>query len=145
MDTIKYELDTAAWAVEQARLIRAHRFDLLDIEHIAEEIEDLSKSERRELMSRLVVLLSHLLKWKYQPDFRGNSWKHTIRTQRRDLNDHINENPSLRPSLTDPQWFEHAWDKALDQVSRETGMEISLLPSICPWSIGEITNAEWLP
>ncbi len=77
-----YEADVVVWANEQAELIRAGRFDLLDLEHIAEEIEDVGKSEQRELASRMAVLMSHLLKWQYQPDRRGASWRATIRTQR---------------------------------------------------------------
>jgi hypothetical protein len=73
-----YEQDVVAWASEQARLLRAGRLDLLDIEHIAEEIEDVGKSEQRELANRMSLLRAHLLKWAYQVDRRGNSWRRTI-------------------------------------------------------------------
>ena len=69
-----YETDVVAWANEQARLIRAGKFDQLDLEHLAEEIEDVGKSEQRELASRMAVLLMHLLKWKFQPERRSKSW-----------------------------------------------------------------------
>ena len=62
---IAYDQDVAAWAAEQARLIRAGRFDQLDIEHIADEVEDVGRSERRELASRMTVLLAHCLKWRF--------------------------------------------------------------------------------
>ena len=61
--TIRYENDIVAWANEQARLLRASRFDLLDLEHLAEEIEDVGRSEQRELANRMAVLLAHPLKW----------------------------------------------------------------------------------
>ena len=80
---IAYEKDIVAWANEQACFIRAGRFDLLDLEHIAEEIEDVGKSEQRELETRMAVLLAHLLKWQYQPTHRGRSWLATIREQRK--------------------------------------------------------------
>lgn len=70
-----YQNDILAWSQEQARLIRSRRFDLLDLEHIAEEIEDVGKSEQRELANRFAVLLAHLLKWRYQPERRGASWE----------------------------------------------------------------------
>jgi len=76
-----YKADIIAWANEQAAFIRAGRFDLLDLEHIAEEIEDVGKSEQRELASRMAVLLAHLLKWQYQPARRGSSWDKTIKFQ----------------------------------------------------------------
>lgn len=74
----RYETDVVAWASEQAKLIRAGRFDLLDLEHIAEEIEDVGRSEQRELANRMAVLLAHLLKWQYQPERRGVSWTRTL-------------------------------------------------------------------
>lgn len=70
----RYETDVIAWANEQAAFIRAGRFDMLDLEHLADEIEDVGKSERRELRNRMAVLLTHLLKWKFQPERRGSSW-----------------------------------------------------------------------
>jgi len=76
---IKYETDVVAWATEQAKFIRAGRFDQLDLQHLAEEIEDVGKSEQRELASRMAVLLMHLLKWQFQPDGRSNGWAGTIR------------------------------------------------------------------
>lgn len=69
-----YEADVVAWANEQAALLRAGRFDQLDLANIAEEIEDVGKSEKRELASRISVLLAHLLKWKYQPNLRSSSY-----------------------------------------------------------------------
>jgi len=69
-----YHLDIIAWAEEQASLLRAGRLSELDIDHIAEEIEDVGKSEQRELASRMAVLIAHLIKWRYQLQRRGNSW-----------------------------------------------------------------------
>lgn len=66
-----YEKDVVAWAKEQAALLRAGQFSALDIEHLAEEIEDVGKSEQRELANRMAVLLAHLLKWQCQPERRG--------------------------------------------------------------------------
>ena len=73
-----YETDFYAWATRQAALLRAGRLDAADIEHIAEEIDSMGRSEKRELVSRLTVVLLHLLKWQYQPALRGNSWRLSI-------------------------------------------------------------------
>ena len=78
-----YQQDIVAWAQEQARLIRAGRFDLLDLEHIADEIDDVGKSEARELESRMAILIGHLLKYQYQPRRRSTSWALTIKEQRK--------------------------------------------------------------
>jgi hypothetical protein len=84
-----YDEDILTWADQQAALLRAGRVDLLDILHIADEIEDVGKSEKRELRSRTAVLLAHLLKWQAQPDYRGKSWERTIRAQRKAIGLHL--------------------------------------------------------
>ena len=104
MTTISYETDVAAWANQQAWLIRNRKFELLDIEHLAEEIEDVSKSEQRELASRMAVLIAHLLKWQFQPERSGKSWELTIRNQRKAIERHLKQVPSLKPNLKDAEW-----------------------------------------
>src|ERR1700734_2693147 len=81
--TTAYDKDVILWSQEQARLLRAGRFAELDIEHLADEIEDVGKSEKRELASRMAVLLAHLLKWSRQPEKRSSSWRATIALQRK--------------------------------------------------------------
>src|SRR5579863_5543074 len=96
-----YEQDVVAWANEQAALLRAGKLTSVDIEHIAEEIEDVGKSEQRELASRTAVLLAHLLKWQFQPGRRSKSWQYTIRTQRKEVAYVLTEAPSLRAKFND--------------------------------------------
>jgi hypothetical protein len=139
----RYEDDVVAWAAEQARLLREGRFDLLDVTHLAEEIEDVGKSEQRELANRMTVLLVHLLKWQRQPGRRGASWQVTIRNQRRGINRRLDETPSLRPKLNDPGWWAGVWDDAIAQAALETGH--SDFPDTCPWSPGEVLDQGWLP
>ncbi|PZN70566.1 MAG: DUF29 domain-containing protein [Candidatus Methylumidiphilus alinenensis] len=143
MAGIAYDIDIAAWAQEQSRLLRAGRFDILDIEHIAEEIEDVSKSEQRELASRMAVLLAHLLKWQFQPERRGNSWRRTIIAQRKEIAYHLEEAPSLKAKLTDARWFDMVWSKALAQAASETGLDV--FPEVCPWVTDEILGQEFWP
>ena len=96
---IAYEKDIVAWANEQAGFIRARRFDLLDLENIAEEIEDVGKSEQRELESRMAVLFAHLLKWKFQSERRSRSWQDTIADQRNMIERRLRKTPSLKGTL----------------------------------------------
>jgi hypothetical protein len=138
-----YETDIVAWADEQARLLRAGLFSRLDIEHIAEEIEDVGKSERRELRSRMVLLLAHLLKWRHQPERRGNSWRRTIKAQRKGIVDCIDETPSLKADLQDPRWRDRTWNDTISAVFKE--VEIEDLPETCPWTMAEILDPAWLP
>jgi len=139
----RYETDVVAWADEQAALLRAGRFDLLDIEHIADEIEDVGKSERRELRSRMAVLLAHLLKWQYQEGFRSKSWLRTIKEQRRGIAGCLKETPSLKTDLAQPDWWEWVWSDAVSLAVKETGLDC--FPEVCPWRIELIMNPEFCP
>ncbi|TAN71852.1 MAG: DUF29 domain-containing protein [Methylobacter sp.] len=143
MTTISYETDIVAWANEQARLVRTGQFGLLDLEHIAEEIEDVGKSEQRELASRMTILLAHLLKWQFQPERQGRSWQITIRNQRKAIQLHLKQVPSLKAKLDDAEWLEIVWGDAVYQASKETGLDD--FPETRPWSIADVLSAEWMP
>jgi hypothetical protein len=138
-----YQQDIVAWAQEQSAFIRSGRFDLLDLEHIADEIDDVGKSEQRELASRMSVLMAHLLKCQYQPERNGSSWQRTIKEQRKALNLHIKQVPSLKQKLNDPDWLEGVWSDAITLAIKETG--IGDFPDYCPWSIDDVLSTDWLP
>ncbi len=138
-----YERDFYAWANEQAALLRAGDLTAVDIESVAEEIESMGRAERRELVNRLVVLLRHLLKWQYQPVFRGNSWRLSIEEQRYRLADHISDNPSLKAKLE--QAIADAYRLALVEAERETGLPRSTFPAACPWSFAQMTDEGFWP
>ncbi len=140
-----YDTDVVAWANEQAQFIRAGCFDQLDLVHIAEEIEDVGKSEQRELASRMAVLLAHLLKWHYQPSKRSKSWQFTIATQRKDVAYVLKEAPSLRTKFLDDAWVDLVWAKAKGQAETETGLEVATFPEACPWPMAKVLDADWLP
>lgn len=142
---IAYEKDIVAWANEQASFIRAGRFDLLDLENIAEEIEDVGKSEQRELENRMAVLLAHLLKWQFQPTHRGASWQKTIKVQRTQVNRRIQKTPSFKHTLQDDEWWDDTWGDAITQASKETGIDVLKFPEICPWTPEQILDLEFFP
>ena len=96
-----YETDYYAWVNEQSALLRSGQLQSLDIKNVLEEVEEMGRKVRRELESRLTVLLLHLLKWQFQPDIRGASWEIAIKRQRHDICELINENPSLKPIVTE--------------------------------------------
>ena len=141
----KYETDVVAWAHEQAGLIRAGRFELLDLENIAEEIEDVGKSEQRELASRMAVLLAHLLKWQYQPQKRTSSWTLTIKEQRRLVIRRIQKTLSLRIVLEDTEWVDDIWLDSKTLAEKQTGLDIGIFPEICPWNLPNVLEESWLP
>ena len=127
MNEMHHDRDFYAWTREQAALLRAGAFDRLDTEHLIEELENMGARERRELVSRLAVLLAHLLKWRYQPERRSRSWQATIEVQRLDLADLLAENPSLKALL--PELFAKAWRRAVILAVAETGLPKSTFPS----------------
>jgi hypothetical protein len=141
--TTFYDKDVIAWAQEQAKLLRAGQFEALDIEHIAEEIEDVGKSERRDLASRMAVLMAHLLKWQYQPDRRGSSWRRTIKVQRRALALRIEKTPSLSVALADGDWLSVTWDDALARAIEETGLDD--FPEDLPWTVEQVLSQDFFP
>src|SRR5437870_9298225 len=96
-NSIEYEQDFYAWTVEQSRLLRSGELSAIDVANIAEEIESMGRSDRRELKSRCVLLVMHLLKWRRQPAARSRSWSATIDEQRLQIEGVLSESPSLRP------------------------------------------------
>ena len=139
----RYETDFYAWADDQSRLLRAGRLGDADVAHIAEEIESMGRSERRELVSRLAVLLTHLLKWQFQPALRGNSWRLTIQEQRRKARRHLQDNPSLRAILDG--LIADAYGDALLAAQRETGLPEQAFPADCPYPQAAILDTGFLP
>jgi hypothetical protein len=140
-----YEADVLAWANEQAALLRSGQLSAIDIENIAEEILDVGKSEQRELANRMLILLAHLIKWKYQPERRGASWETSIHTQRNSVRRRLRKTPSLKASMEDSDWRDDVWDDAVDTASRETGLHYRQFPETCPWSVDDILTEGWLP
>lgn len=148
MSQTRYEEDIVLWAREQAALLRAGRVDRLDLEHIADEIEDVGKSEQRELVSRMAVLLAHLFKWQYQPDHRGSSWRVTVETQREDIKAALEETPSLKSNLDKPEWQAKVWRQARGIVARDLATHPALIdafPRQCPWTVAQVLDPAWWP
>ena len=138
-----YDRDFHAWANEQAALLRAGRLSELDLANIAEEIEDLGRGVKRELRSRLAILLLHLLKWSYQPDRQGKSWQLTIIEQREQLARLLDDNPSLR-SVCD-EALAGAYRAALLRAERETDLPGDYFPWACLWTVEQTLDPTFWP
>jgi hypothetical protein len=143
-DRIDYDTDFHAWAFSNAELLRQGRLVDLDIEHIAEELESMGASERRELLSRLQVLLLHLLKHEFQPERRGKSWLLTINHQRTAIERLLEQSPSLGRIL-DEGTVENLYRKAVRDAIIETDLERHLFPADCPYAVAQILDEDWLP
>jgi Domain of unknown function DUF29 len=136
-----YDTDLYEWTKEQADALRRRAANALDWDNLAEEIESLGKSDRRQIQSRLEVLLMRLLKWRYQPEWRCGSWRGSIFEARLRLRKLLADSPSLRsyPAEYLPEAYNNARGKALE----ETGL--LSLPDACPWTIDEVTADDFLP
>jgi hypothetical protein len=111
--------------------------------HIAEEIDSMGRTEKREVISRLTLLLLRLLKWRYQSGKRSPSWEASIANQRDDVADHLDDNPSLKPLL--PQALASACRKASREAIAETGLPGATFSEACPWTVEQVLDAGFSP
>lgn len=138
-----YETDFYAWANEQAALLRAGKLSEADVEHIAEEIESMGKTEKRELVSRLTVLLLDLLKWQFQPKGRCLRWETNIKIQRIQTKEHMADNPSLKTNLSD--YLASAYRVAHLEAAEETKLAETTFPTTCPWTFEQAMDTDLWP
>ncbi|MEH2305930.1 DUF29 domain-containing protein [Nostoc sp.] len=138
-----YETDFYGWTQEQVSLLKTQQWEQLDTVNLIEEIETLGRRERQELRNCLGVLLGHLLKWKFQPEKRSNSWLSTIREQRVQIKLLLQDSPSLKPYLDEV--FLTVYELGLALAIRETELGEQVFPEICPYTLVETLNPEFLP
>ncbi|MBV8282601.1 MAG: DUF29 domain-containing protein [Candidatus Eremiobacteraeota bacterium] len=139
---MKYDEDLYQWTIEQGRALRDRATNALDYDHLAEEIESLGRSDKREIASRLENLLVHLLKWRCQPEWRSPSLEASIDEARRRIERILRDSPSLRSypgEVLDEAYGFAIRNKAI------RALELIHLPEACPWSIEEVLDKEFLP
>lgn len=137
-----YETDLVAWADEQAALLRSGNLNALDTLNIAEEIESMGGSQRRELQSRMIGLIAHLLKWRFQPDHRSKSWRQTIYHHRDELEALLAQSPSLKRAFDDEKIMKNLWRKAASVARRETHLDF---PDSWVWPVELILDEDFWP
>ena len=139
----KYEEDFYGWTVNTAQLLRDKKMSEIDFDHIAEALEDMVSSNETQMINRLTVVLSHLLKWQFQPNMRGHSWIYTIREQRKRSKIHLRKNPSLKSKLD--EILLDAYDIAVLEAAKESGLDEKNFPPECPYTFDQIMNDEFYP
>ena len=140
-----YEQDFVGWLNTQAELLKTGKVNELDIKNLVEESEAMGRSEKRELESRMIILVMHLLKWTFQPNYQSRSWANTINEQRRRIGRVIKDSPSLKNSLNDTEWFNDIWQSALYQAVSETGLDIKIFPEQPIWTTQQILVDDFFP
>jgi hypothetical protein len=134
----EYMRDFYSWLMEQARLVREGRWDALDRENLAEEIESLGREQFNKLEGALRVLLTHILKWDHQPKLRSRSWMLSIKAQRTEVENVLSDNPGLKPRI--PEALARGYRRARIEAAKETGLEESEFPETCRYSFDELMS-----
>jgi uncharacterized protein DUF29 len=139
----KHNEDFYGWAVHTAQLLKDRKMNEVDFEGVIEEMEDMVSSNETQLITRLSLVISHLLKWQFQPTMRGHSWIYTIREQRKQSRIHLRKNPSLKGRLDDI--LEDAYDVAISKAAKETALDETAFPRECPYTFEQIISNEFYP
>ncbi len=138
-----YEADFYAWTQAQALALRNQQWSQLDLLNLIEEIESLGKQQRQELRNRLSILIGHLLKWQHQPQYRSRSWLATIRIQRLDTIELLEDNPSLKSDIA--EMLHKSYGKAIALAVKETNLSPQTFPADCPYNLIEIFDPNFYP
>jgi hypothetical protein len=140
--TVSYDSDIIAWANEQASFLRTGRFDLLDIEHIADEIEDVARAEEREFLKIISYLMGRLLLWQRRDGLRCEHWTRIIRDARKKVFLQVKNTPTFQSYMNDSDFMSDAWSEMLIEMYLVIGQ--TDIPETCPWSKDEIFG-DWFP
>jgi hypothetical protein len=140
---ISYDRDFNLWLEQTVNLLKIGRFDELDLDNLVNELESMSRRDKREIQSRLKILLMHLLKWQYQPEQRSLSWRSSIQNNRTEIRLIIEDSPSLKdyPLAV----LDRAYIPARRDAAAETELSLELFPVICPFAISEILDEDFFP
>ncbi len=138
-----YKVDFYAWTQQQAELLREKRFDDLDLENLIDEVASVGGSEKREVESRLEVLLAHLIKWRFQPGARSPSWRSTVGEQRQRISKILKSSPSLKSYPGGELELAYLSGRLL--AAKETGIDFSLFPETCPFTIEQVLDENFWP
>ncbi|MEA5511890.1 DUF29 domain-containing protein [Crocosphaera sp. UHCC 0190] len=140
---ILYEQDYCKWIQTTIEKLKIRQIEGIDWANLIEELTAMGRSEKKALLSNLRILLMHLLKWKYQPSKRTNSWDFTIAEHRNRLEDDFKTSPSLKPYFLES--LDECYEKAIKLAAKETGLSLDTFPVTCPFTSEQILNSDYLP
>ncbi len=142
-DPCLYDEDFYAWAMTTATLLRQRRFAEIDIAHVAEELEDVGKHERRALESHTRNVTLRLLKWRFQPEGHSVSWRQSIRNGRLEIQKLLRDSPSLTGQI--PQMLDDEYPAARADAIDEMGLSEEIFPLHCPFIAEQVLDTEFWP
>lgn len=138
-----YDTDFNLWIEQTITALKSGDIQTLDLDNLIEEIEAMTRSDKREIFNRLKVLIMHLLKCQYQPQKKTNSWIKTINEQRDQIELVLADSPSLRPYLTSK--LGEIYKKAKRDAVTETKLTPETFPTDCPFTEEQILDSEYFP
>lgn len=138
-----YDSDYLRWLAETAEQLRRGQFEQIDVLNLAEELDDMGRSEKRAVESNLEVLLRHLLKYQYQPSLRSNSWRFTILEHRDCIAKAFRDSPSLRPYFI--SIYADCYATARKKAAVETGLPLETFPEQVPFTPELVLDPDFLP
>ncbi len=138
-----YEQDYCLWLETTVKLLQERHLKDIDFENLIEELEGMSRREKEALFSNLQIVLLHLLKYRYQPSKRSNSWRSSIREHRKRVKRAFRNSPSLQPYLT--KIFAECYQDGRELAADETGLPLETFPEQCPFTTEEVLNTHYLP
>jgi len=130
-----YEQDETAWLEAMSKLAAERRFAEMDLPHLSEFLNDMARRDRREVLSRLIVLLAHLLKCEFQSEKRTDSWDDTILEQRHELRDLLESGTLHNHAVA---MLAEAYETARKRAAAQSGLTRSTFPTECPWDLDAI-------
>lgn len=137
-----YEQDYYLWIEKTVEQLRQNQLQEIDIQNLIEELETMGRSEKRAIQSNLTVLLMHLLKYKYQPNKRSQSWRSTIVEHRRRLLILFKDSPSLKGYSQ--EIFAECYQDARQDAATETQLKVSVFPDECPFNLEVVLKVDYL-
>jgi len=138
-----YQQDFCQWIVQNVQLLRQGQLSEIDVANITEELESMGISQHHALVNRLKILLMHLLKWQFQPDYRSNSWRGTIIEQRQRVQQLLKTSPSLKYQIDEK--VSEAYENAVGLAAGETGLSESVFPQRCPFALTQVLDKNFYP
>ena len=138
-----YEDDLYLWLYQQIELLRQKRIQEVDLPNLIEELEDAGREKLHALESSYLLLLAHLLKWKYQPEERASSWEITILRERLYIEAHEQESPSLAAEAK--PIVRQMYRRAVREAAIETGLPPETFPPECPWTLEQLRDDDFMP
>jgi hypothetical protein len=140
---LEYNQDFYSWIYKNIDLLKQRKFSEIDVDILIDELESMTKYEKRELSNYFMVLIANLLKWQFQPEQRGGSWRGSIHEQRIKITKQLEDSPSLKNNIEES--ISKSYSKSVALAAKELDLPLTWFPERCPYSIDQLLNEDFYP